>query len=114
MMFGFVTGCPSSLNPTTPASASSPISESSCPRLPFVMQPIGNTRATPVSSDTRLMKSLGFPRRDPMELKRSAGIGIRFFMPMIGKLGFDMGYGFDDITGDGKAQGWEYTIIFGR
>jgi len=25
-----------------------------------------------------------------------------------------MGYGFDDITGDGNPQGWEYTIIFGR
>ena len=33
-------------------------------------------------------------------------------MPMIGKLGFDVGYGFDDITGDGTPQGWEYTIIF--
>ena len=67
-----------------------------------------------VWNDTRLMQSLGFPRRYPLELKRSAGIGIRFFMPMIGQLGFDMGYGFDDITGDGNPQGWEYTIIFGR
>ena len=25
-----------------------------------------------------------------------------------------MGDGFDDINGDGNAQGWEYTIIFGR
>ena len=33
---------------------------------------------------------------------------------MIGQLGFDMGYGFDDIIGDGNPQGWEYTIIFGR
>ena len=33
---------------------------------------------------------------------------------MIGMLGFDMGYGFDDISGDRKPQGWEYTIIFGR
>ena len=57
---------------------------------------------------------MGFPRRNPLELKRAAGIGIRFFMPMIGMLGFDMGYGFDDITGDGNPQGWEYTIIFGR
>ena len=35
-------------------------------------------------------------------------------MPGIGKLGFDMGYGFDDINGDGEAQGWEYTITFGQ
>ena len=87
-------------------------------RFPFSENPVVYgmlfAEAGGVWNDTRLMKSLGFPRRDPMELKRSAGIGIRFFMPMIGKLGFDMGYGFDDITGDGKAQGWEYTIIFGR
>jgi len=25
-----------------------------------------------------------------------------------------MGYGFDDINGDGEAQGWEYTITFGQ
>jgi outer membrane protein insertion porin family len=25
-----------------------------------------------------------------------------------------MGYGFDDINGDGEVQGWEYTITFGQ
>jgi len=29
-------------------------------------------------------------------------------------LGFDMGYGFDDNDGDGEAEGWNYTIIFGQ
>ena len=47
-------------------------------------------------------------------MKKSAGVGVRFFMPGIGKLGFDMGYGFDDINGDGEPQGWEYTITFGQ
>ncbi|MFH1850723.1 MAG: outer membrane protein assembly factor BamA [Candidatus Neomarinimicrobiota bacterium] len=49
-----------------------------------------------------------------LSLKRSAGAGIRFFMPMVGILGFDMGYGFDDIDGDGKREGWNYHIIFGQ
>jgi outer membrane protein insertion porin family len=35
-------------------------------------------------------------------------------MPGLGKLGFDMGYGFDDINGDGNPHGWEYTITFGQ
>ena len=87
-------------------------------RVPFSENPVVYgmlfAEAGGVWNDTRLMQSLGFPRRYPLELKRSAGIGIRFFMPMIGQLGFDMGYGFDDITGDGNPQGWEYTIIFGR
>jgi len=53
-------------------------------------------------------------RTGPLNLKRAAGVGIRFFMPMIGMLGFDIGYGFDDITGDGKPEGWKTTITFGQ
>ena len=53
-------------------------------------------------------------RFSSVSMKKSAGVGVRFFMPGIGKLGFDMGYGFDDITGDGNPQGWEYTITFGQ
>ena len=34
--------------------------------------------------DTRLMSTLRYERSNPLELKRSAGAGIRFFMPMIG------------------------------
>ncbi|PIS27726.1 MAG: outer membrane protein assembly factor BamA [Candidatus Marinimicrobia bacterium CG08_land_8_20_14_0_20_45_22] len=55
---------------------------------------------------------------DPFDVKRSAGIGVRFFMPMMGMLGVDFGYGFDDIdpegqTGYGKPQGWKTHFIFG-
>jgi outer membrane protein insertion porin family len=53
-------------------------------------------------------------RTGSINLKRAAGVGIRFFMPMIGMLGFDIGYGFDDITGSGEPQGWKTTITFGQ
>jgi outer membrane protein insertion porin family len=53
-------------------------------------------------------------RSGALDLKRSAGLGIRFFMPMIGMLGFDYGYGFDDADGDGIKEGWMATIIFGQ
>ena len=53
-------------------------------------------------------------RTGPLNLKRAAGVGIRFFMPMIGMLGFDIGYGFDDIAGNGEPQGWKTTITFGQ
>ncbi|MBO4777317.1 MAG: outer membrane protein assembly factor BamA, partial [Bacteroidales bacterium] len=36
---------------------------------------------------------------NPFDIKRSAGGGIRLFIPMMGLLGFDMGYGFDKIAG---------------
>lgn len=48
-------------------------------------------------------------------LKRSFGIGIRTYMPMLGMLGFDMGYGVDDTIydPDTKPQGWNYHFLFG-
>ncbi|MBO8151966.1 MAG: outer membrane protein assembly factor BamA [Candidatus Marinimicrobia bacterium] len=55
---------------------------------------------------------------DPFDLKRSAGFGVRFFMPALGMIGFDFGYGFDDVdlpgtTGYGKPEGWKTHFIFG-
>ena len=35
----------------------------------------------------------------PFKLYKSAGFGVRVFLPMFGLLGFDWGYGFDDIPG---------------
>ena len=34
---------------------------------------------------------------NPFELKRSAGVGVRIFLPMIGMMGIDWAYGFDKI-----------------
>ena len=40
---------------------------------------------------------------NPFQMKRSAGVGVRIFLPMVGLLGVDWGYGFDDPT-HGKSQ----------
>ena len=51
---------------------------------------------------------------DPFDLKRSAGFGIRMFMPMIGMLGFDLGYGFDNIEYTQRdPEGWRFHVLFG-
>ncbi|UBM62069.1 BamA/TamA family outer membrane protein [Candidatus Sulfidibacterium hydrothermale] len=42
---------------------------------------------------------------DPFDLKRSAGIGARIYLPMFGLLGLDWGYGFDEIPGIPDANG---------
>ena len=50
---------------------------------------------------------LGFKNFDPFEVKRSAGVGVRIFLPMFGLLGLDWGYGFDDVygtTGNNHSQ----------
>ncbi len=40
---------------------------------------------------------------NPFQIKRSAGVGVRIFLPMIGLLGVDWGYGFDDAQ-NGKSR----------
>ena len=39
------------------------------------------------------------PAFDPFDLYRSAGFGMRVFLPMFGMLGLDWGYGFDEVPG---------------
>ncbi|MGC1203900.1 MAG: POTRA domain-containing protein [Flavobacteriaceae bacterium] len=52
---------------------------------------------------------------NPFTLKRSAGLGIRIFMPAFGLLGIDFGNRFDDIPGQpGSANNWETHFIIGQ
>lgn len=87
-------------------------------RVPFSENPVIYglmfAEAGNVWNANSMSEPFSIPRSGPLSLKRSAGFGIRFFMPMIGMLGFDMGYGFDDNAGDGNPDGWNYTIIFGQ
>jgi outer membrane protein insertion porin family len=50
----------------------------------------------------------------PFNLKRSAGLGIRIFMPAFGLLGIDFGYGFDALPGETVKHGWETHFIIGQ
>ncbi|NNC70088.1 MAG: outer membrane protein assembly factor BamA [Flavobacteriaceae bacterium] len=52
---------------------------------------------------------------EPFKLKRSAGIGVRIFMPAFGLLGIDFGHGFDDIPSQpGVKSGWQTHFIIGQ
>ncbi len=55
-----------------------------------------------------------FKEFNPFELKRSAGVGIRVFMPMIGLLGVDWGYGFDNVAGNERANGSHFHFVIGQ
>lgn len=51
---------------------------------------------------------------DPFRLRRSAGVGMRFFLPMFGLLGFDYGVGFDRLTpGGGIKNASRFTFMLG-
>lgn len=56
----------------------------------------------------------GFQDYNPFSLKRSAGGGIRVFMPAFGLLGIDFGYGFDNIPGTTEISGWQTHFIIGQ
>ena len=55
-----------------------------------------------------------FENFKPFVLKRSAGAGIRVFMPAFGLLGIDFGYGFDNIPGTFEKSGWQTHFIIGQ
>ena len=56
----------------------------------------------------------GFKQYNPFELKRSAGFGLRVFMPAFGLLGIDFGHGFDATPGLTQKNGWETHFIIGQ
>lgn len=56
----------------------------------------------------------GFRNYNPFQLKRSAGAGLRIFMPAFGLLGIDFGYGFDPVLGGTEKNGWETHFIIGQ
>lgn len=59
---------------------------------------------------------LTYRQTDLYDLKRSVGFGVRFFMPLVGMIGFDYGVGldhFDPVTGARKPR-WMSHFQFGR
>jgi outer membrane protein insertion porin family len=51
---------------------------------------------------------------NPFRLRRSVGVGMRFFLPMFGLLGFDYGIGIDRITpGGGLKNASKFTFMLG-
>ena len=55
-----------------------------------------------------------FETFNPFELKRSAGVGVRIFMPAFGLLGIDFAHGFDPLPFETEKSGWQTHFIIGR
>lgn len=56
----------------------------------------------------------GFKNFNPFVLKRSAGLGLRIFMPAFGLLGIDFAHGFDPLPGQTVKSGWQTHFIIGQ
>ncbi len=55
-----------------------------------------------------------FKDYNPFTLQRSAGLGLRVFMPAFGLLGIDFAHGFDAIPGETVKSGWQTHFIIGQ
>ena len=51
---------------------------------------------------------------NPFNLKRSAGVGVRLFLPMFGLMGIDWGWGFDPINGSTQYGGSQFHFVLGQ
>ena len=50
----------------------------------------------------------------PFKIKRSAGVGVRLFLPVVGMLGIDWGYGFDPAYGKTERSGSQFHFVLGQ
>jgi outer membrane protein insertion porin family len=55
-----------------------------------------------------------FQNYNPFKLHRSAGVGVRIYLPMFGLMGIDWGYGFDDVPGVSGAGGSQFHFVIGQ
>ena len=51
---------------------------------------------------------------NPFDIKRSAGVGVRIFLPMVGLMGIDWAYGFDRAYGTSSIGGSQFHFILGQ
>jgi outer membrane protein insertion porin family len=51
---------------------------------------------------------------NPFDLKRSAGVGARIFMPAFGMIGIDYAYGFDPLPGTTQRSGPQFHFTIGQ
>ena len=70
-------------------------------RYPVILQPSSTIYALAFAEGGNCWSDI--KKFNPFQIKRSAGVGVRIFLPMVGLLGVDWGYGFDGPAGS-KSQ----------
>ncbi len=50
----------------------------------------------------------------PFKIKRSAGLGVRLYLPIVGMLGIDWGWGFDAPAGKTERSGSQFHFVIGQ
>ena len=78
--------------------------------FPFLLQPSSTIYGLAFVEGGNAWTSL--ENFNPFSLKRSAGVGVRIFLPMIGLMGIDWAYGFDKVQGE--KGGGHFHFILGQ
>lgn len=83
-------------------------------RYPLTLSPTASVYALAFVEAGNLWGSV--EDMDYSDLKRSAGLGLRLYLPIIGLVGLDYGYGFDPVASNPGAdnQGWKFIFSFGQ
>ncbi|MDR1601978.1 MAG: outer membrane protein assembly factor BamA [Tannerella sp.] len=81
-------------------------------RYPFILEPTSTIYGLAFAEAGNAWGTV----RDfhPFDLKRSAGVGVRIFLPMIGLMGIDWAYGFDTPFGRPEKGGSHFHFILGQ
>ncbi len=82
-------------------------------RYPITLKPSASIYGTSYLESGRGYE--GFRNFNPFNAQRSAGFGVRIFMPAFGLLGIDFAYGFDNADPSNRTpNGWETHFTIGQ
>lgn len=80
-------------------------------RYPFILKPSSTIYGLVFAEGGNAFSS--WQQFDPFSLKRSLGAGVRMYLPVVGMIGVDWGYGFDKQVGENKKHGGEFHFMIG-
>ena len=81
-------------------------------RYPFSLSPAATVYGLVFAEGGNAWYELGDV--NPFDFYRSAGVGVRIFLPMFGMLGVDWGYGFDDIPWAPSSNKSQFAFVIGQ
>ena len=80
-------------------------------RYPLVLQPSSTIFALLFLEGGNCWEKI--EKFNPFEIKRSAGVGLRVMLPMVGLLGIDWGWGFDPVLNK-ERSGSQFHFVIGQ
>ncbi len=81
-------------------------------RYPFILEPSSTIYGVAFIEAGNAWQNVG--DFNPFDLKRSAGVGARIHLPMIGLMGIDWAYGCDKVGGSRNSGGSQFHFIIGQ